>query len=245
VSGVRHQPFATAALEPYGGPPGRLDVADVITAADGAAMAAGLCIAEGGPLVYRVDYDAVVVALDHDLVWEDAEGPQPLAPGDIVWLPEGARNNYWSTGTSRFFYTTWPANWAEIVGWQAGRDIKDLAAQSGPEGDAAGIRTLRRASARFGPAEGGAAIARLLGGRDGISMGAGLIRLDGSGTWTAPCEMALVALEGGLAVAADGRLIDAAEGDLVWLPAGCTLAWTGGGGLAAWVCCPADGLDQA
>src|SRR5690606_37996079 len=72
-------------------------------------------------------------------------------PGDVVWLPNGARNNYWSTSTSRFFYTTWPVNWPDIVGWEAGKDVKDLAAQGGAPGSFDGIVTSRRAEARFAP----------------------------------------------------------------------------------------------
>ncbi len=244
-----HQPIADAPYEPYGGPPGRLDVADVVTTANSSSMAAGLCIAEGGPLVYRVDYDAVVIALDDALVWEDAAGPQALAPGDVVWIAKGAKNSYWSTGTSHFFYTTWPVNWAEIVGWQAGRDVKDLANQGGPEGDLGGIAVHRRAGARFDrfDAESGSlSVAQLLGPGGGISMAAGLARFeDGTLSCTAPCDMALVALEGAFWIEAQGGRVEAAPGDLLWLAEG-TPARCGSSGEAVvgYVCAPADWADR-
>lgn len=219
---ILHQPIATAPFEPYGGPPGRLDVADVVTTANSSSIAAGLCIAEGGPLAYRVDYDAMVVALDSELVWQDAAGPQALAPGDIVWLPEGARNTYWSTGVSRFFYTTWPVNWAEIVGWEAGRDVKDLAAQGGPAGGYEGIVTRRRDDASFQPfpcEKGTMEVAAMFGPSDGVSMAAGLVRLDAAvKTRRVAHDTALVVVEGTAWFdAGDGR-VEAGAGDLLWLP---------------------------
>lgn len=226
-----HQPIADAPFEPYGGPPGRLDVADIVTTANSTSIAAGLCIAEGGPLVYRVDYDAVVIALDDDLVWEDARGPQALRRGDAVWIAEGAKNAYWSTGTSHFFYTTWPVNWAEIVGWQAGRDVKDLANQGGPEGTLEGIMVRRRADAASIPLRGTAGTAQLtplLGAGDRVSMGAGLITIDGALDLTAPCDLALVVLEGTPALAVDGRRIAPDHGDLLWLSQGTRAAIAAG-----------------
>ena len=221
-----HQPLAGAPFEPYGGPPGRLDVADVVTTANSTSIAAGLCVAEGGPLVYRVDYDAVVIALDDKLVWEDACGPQALGPGDIVWLPEGAQNSYWSTATSHFFYTTWPVDWAGIVGWQAGRDVKDLANQSGPRGSFEGIGVYRRAEALFHPfpaASGHVELAPVLGPGSGVSMAAGLIALEAAATTlTLQWDAALVALDDAFWLEAEGRRTQAARGDLFWLPQGTT-----------------------
>jgi len=231
-----HQPLTSAPYEPYGGPPGRLDVADVVTTANSTSIAAGLCIAEGGPLVYRVDYDAVVIALDHDLVWEDARGPQALKPGDIVWLPNGAQNSYWSTATSRFFYTTWPVNWAQIVGWQAGRDVKDLANQGGPQGNFDGIGVHRAADAAFHPipaTTGRIEVAPALGPDSGASMAAGLMRLDAATTTlTLQWDAALVALDDGFWLETSGERTSARRGDLLWLPRG-TTATLGSDGPAA------------
>jgi ethanolamine utilization protein EutQ (cupin superfamily) len=244
-----HQPMADAPFEPYGGPPGRLDVADVVTAANSTTMAAGLCIAQGGPLVYRVDYDAVVIALDDDLVWEDSHGPQALKAGDVVWIAEGARNSYWSTGTSRFFYTTWPVNWAQIVGWEAGRDVKDLANQGGAEGSLSGIAVHRHAGARFdrfAADSGTLELAQLLGPGSGISMAAGLARFgDGALSCTAPCDMALVAIRGDFWIEAEGRGVEAAQGDLLWLAQG-TPAHCGskGNAVVGYVCAPADWANR-
>ncbi|MDA0219470.1 MAG: hypothetical protein O3B22_07780 [Proteobacteria bacterium] len=245
MSRFLHQPLAGAPYEPYGGPPGRLDVADLVTTANSSSIAAGLCIAEGGPLVYRVDYDAVVIALDHDLVWEDASGPQKLTPGDIVWLPNGAQNSYWSTATSHFFYTTWPVNWAQIVGWQAGRDVKDLANQGGPKGSFAGIGVHRAADAVFHPFAadgGGITLAPVLGPDDGVSMAAGLIALESAATTlTLQWDAALVALDDNLRLEVDGIGTTVAAGGLLWLPEG-TTATLGSSGKACvgYVFAPVD-----
>ena len=247
---ILHQPIATAPFEPYGGPPGRLDVADVVTTANSTSIAAGLCIAESGPLVYRVDYDTVVIALDDALVWEDSQGPQALKAGDVVWIAEGAKNSYWSTGTSRFFYTTWPVNWAEIVGWEAGRDVKDLANQGGPEGDLAGIRVVRRAGAAFAPfpcRQGAAALAQLLGPGDGVSMAAGLAELDDAAIpLTLAWDAALVVLDGTVWVEDVGGRVTPEAGDLLWLPEGAsvTLGSTGKARLG-YVCAPVDWAQRA
>ena len=118
---VLHQPAATAPFEAYAGPPGKLDVADIVNQSNSDTMAAGLCYVEGGPFTYRCDYEAFCVALDDNLVWETASGSDDLLAGDIVAIPKGGRAAYAAKAPARFFYATYPVNWPDIVGWTAGR----------------------------------------------------------------------------------------------------------------------------
>jgi quercetin dioxygenase-like cupin family protein len=126
VSAIEIFRLADAPFEAYAGPPGRIDVADVITTANSTTIAAGFVESEGGPFAYRCDYEAVCIPLDDTMTWEAGLGSRATRAGDVIWIPRGGRASYGSTGTARFVYATFPVNWPKIVGWTAGEDIKDL-----------------------------------------------------------------------------------------------------------------------
>ena len=77
-------------------------------------------------------------------------------------------------------------------------------------------------------------------------MAAGLARFgDGALSCTAPCDMALVAIRGDFWIEAEGRGVEAAQGDLLWLAQG-TPAHCGskGNAVVGYVCAPADWANR-
>jgi len=128
VSAIERFHLADAPFEAYAGPLGRIDVADVVTMENSNSIAAGFVETEGGPFAYRCDYEAVCVPLDDTMTWTTGGGARQTVAGDVIWIPKDGQASYAASGTARFVYATYPVNWPEIVGWQAGRDVKDLAA---------------------------------------------------------------------------------------------------------------------
>ena len=223
VKRVLHQPIATARFEAYGGPPGKLDVADIVTQANSETMAAGLCTVEGGPFAYRCDYEALCVALDDNLTWETADGSDALRTGDIVAIPKGGRAAYAATAPSRFFYATFPVNWPEIVGWKAGEDIKDLSAVD-DLGSLDGVMLFRRSDAEYSDSTsiaGRTAMAKTTGPQDGFRLTIGYAAFNKSAIDdTAAIDAVVVPLDDGFWLETEGTRLEGAAGDLFFLPGG-------------------------
>lgn len=73
-----------------------------------------------------------------------------------------------------------------------------------------------------------AAICRLIGPTDSQTMGAGLARFDGvSIEWTVLYDELIVVLEGHFRLRLADRVIDAAPGDVIWVPERTPLAYEG------------------
>lgn len=73
-----------------------------------------------------------------------------------------------------------------------------------------------------------AAICRLIGPTDSQTMGAGLARFDGvSIEWTVLYDELIVVLEGHFRLRLADRVIEAAPGDVIWVPERTPLAYEG------------------
>ncbi|MBN34482.1 MAG: hypothetical protein CMM46_06835 [Rhodospirillaceae bacterium] len=213
--------LSEAPFEPYAGPPGRVDVADVVTVGNSSTIAAGYVETEGGPFAYRCDYEAVCVPLDDAMTWDTGTGEAATKPGDVIWIPNGGRASYRSRGVSRFVYATFPVNWPEIVGWVAGQDIKDFSMLDDiGELDAVG---LARAGSETEPWQSspraeGFQHAILTRPRGGAAMTTLALRTSQATTWSlGPGEGLLVVLEGDVMTrASDDVKQGLGAGDLLW-----------------------------
>ena len=242
-----HQPIADAPFEPYAGPPGRLDVADIVTQENSSSIAAGLCAAEGGAFAYRCDYEALCIALDDNLAWETGDGLHDLAAGDIVWIPNGGTASYVTRGPTRFAYATYPVNWPEIVGWTAGRDIKDLSGTD-DTGSLADVRLYRRADAayhQFFSSSGRIDVAQPAGPQDGLAMAAGFAVFDGAAMdYTVGYDVVVVPLDGAFWLETEGRRLAGEPGDLFWIPKDVPAIYgSDGAATIVYVCWPANWAD--
>jgi ethanolamine utilization protein EutQ (cupin superfamily) len=222
VSGIEVFHLADAPFEAYAGPPGRIDVADVITTANSTTIAAGFVESEGGPFAYRCDYEAVCVPLDDTMTWETGTGSRATKAGDVIWIPHGGRASYRSTGVARFVYATFPVNWPEIVGWNPGEDIKDLSAL-GDVGKLEAVSLIQLADPRMpwmtARRSSGSQFEHAVVTRPGLgaAMTTIFIRTDAATGWNLGAgEGLILMLQGKARFGSEG--MEASAGDLVWKP---------------------------
>jgi len=221
VSAIEIFRLADAPFEAYAGPPGRIDVADVITTANSTTIAAGFVESEGGPFAYRCDYEAVCIPLDDTMTWEAGLGSRATRAGDVIWIPRGGRASYGSTGTARFVYATFPVNWPEIVGWTAGEDIKDLSSNS-DLGELAGVSLSSPTVPGFSWAtarrSNGDTFEHAVVTRPGMgaAMTTMLLKTEAATGWDLAAGEGLVLVLDGVVRFGEG--MTAQSGDLIWKP---------------------------
>jgi ethanolamine utilization protein EutQ len=102
-------------LEPFGeglaSPGTNVRLKDVITAADGAPMAAGYMTLERGEFPWTLDYAEMDVVLEGELVITRGAESVRAGPGDIVFIPKGSKITFGTPSFVRFAYVTYPADW--------------------------------------------------------------------------------------------------------------------------------------
>lgn len=102
-------------LEPFGeglaSPGTNVHLKDVITAADGAPMAAGYMTLERGAFPWTLDYAEMDVVLEGELVITRGTETVRAGPGDIVFVPKGSKITFGTPSFVRFAYVTYPADW--------------------------------------------------------------------------------------------------------------------------------------
>jgi ethanolamine utilization protein EutQ len=108
------------ALEPFAAglaPPGmNVGLKDVITAANGAPMAAGYMSldapAQGrGEFPWTLTYDEIDVVLEGELVITRSREVIRGGPGDLLFIPKGSAITFGTPSFARFVYVAFPANW--------------------------------------------------------------------------------------------------------------------------------------
>jgi ethanolamine utilization protein EutQ len=98
---------------PFPVPPAAMDVRlrDVITAADGAPVAAGLMSLREGSFPWELTYDEVQFVLEGELHLGTEHGTVIGLPGDVLYVPEGTKLTFGTPSWARFLYVTYPAEW--------------------------------------------------------------------------------------------------------------------------------------
>lgn len=101
-------------LDPFPFPvPPHMDVRlrDVVTAADGAPVAAGVMSLREGSFPWELTYDEVQLVLEGELHLGTDEGTVVGLPGDVLYVPKGTRLTFGTPSWARFLYVTYPAEW--------------------------------------------------------------------------------------------------------------------------------------
>jgi ethanolamine utilization protein EutQ len=86
-------------------------IADVITAADGAPIAAGFMAWSQCFFPWTLDYDEIDLVLEGELHIRCNGQTYVGKSGDVFYIPKGSAIEFGTTSTVRFFYVTYPANW--------------------------------------------------------------------------------------------------------------------------------------
>jgi ethanolamine utilization protein EutQ len=98
---------------PFPVPPPAMDVRlrDVVTAADGAPVAAGVMSLREGSFPWELTYDEVQVVLEGELHLGTEHGTVVGLPGDVLYVPKGTKLTFGTPAWARFLYVTYPAEW--------------------------------------------------------------------------------------------------------------------------------------
>lgn len=117
LPGLRHVPGVhTLALAPFPvdlrRPEMDVRLRDVITAADGLPMSAGVMSLRQGSFPWTLDYDEVEYVLEGELHITTAGEVAVGRPGDVIAVPKGSAITFGTPSWAKFLYVTYPADWA-------------------------------------------------------------------------------------------------------------------------------------
>lgn len=96
---------------PGAGADKQVGIADVITAADGAPIAAGFMAWSQCFFPWTLDYDEIDLVLEGELHIRCNGQTFVGKAGDVFYIPKGSAIEFGTTTAVRFFYVTYPANW--------------------------------------------------------------------------------------------------------------------------------------
>ena len=96
---------------PGAGADKEVGIADVITAADGAPIAAGFMAWSKCFFPWTLDYDEIDLVLEGELHIRHNGQTYVGQAGDVLYIPKGSAIEFGTTTAVRFFYVTYPANW--------------------------------------------------------------------------------------------------------------------------------------
>ena len=85
---------------------------DVVTAADGLPLAAGMMSLRQGSFPWTLDYDEVEYVIEGELHITTADKKVVGRPGDVIAVPRGSSITFGTPSWARFLYVTYPADWA-------------------------------------------------------------------------------------------------------------------------------------
>jgi len=96
---------------PGAGADKQVGIADVITSADGAPIAAGFMAWSQCFFPWTLDYDEIDLVLEGELHIRCNGQTYVGKAGDVFYIPKGSAIEFGTTTAVRFFYVTYPANW--------------------------------------------------------------------------------------------------------------------------------------
>ncbi len=107
-SSVTYERFDT------GNPGDGVGIREVITSAASPHMAAGFMTMERTAFAWNLQYEEIDYVIEGTLdIIIDGQTYRGTA-GDVFYLPQGSRIIFSSPDKAKFFYVTYPANWAEL-----------------------------------------------------------------------------------------------------------------------------------
>jgi ethanolamine utilization protein EutQ len=90
-----------------------IGLANVITSRD-ANLAAGFMTFNRSELPWEMNYDEVNYVIEGDYVLTVDNQVFRARPGDVLYIPRGARVVFSAPGFAKVFYAAYPANWDEL-----------------------------------------------------------------------------------------------------------------------------------
>jgi ethanolamine utilization protein EutQ len=87
-------------------------LADVITAQDGAPIAAGFMTLHKGQFPWTLTYDEIEYVIEGELHIITDDGVTVGLPGDVIFIPKNTKIEFATPSWAKFLYVTYPAEWA-------------------------------------------------------------------------------------------------------------------------------------
>ncbi len=97
-------------FEPYGGPPGKAEIARLVGPELSSSMGMGIATFDDCSIEWTILYDEGIVVLEGAFRLWVGDDCYDMAPGDAIWLPEGAPLKYEGQG-AKVFYCLSPVDW--------------------------------------------------------------------------------------------------------------------------------------
>jgi ethanolamine utilization protein EutQ len=85
---------------------------DVVTQQHGSPIAAGLMSFHKGNFPWTLNYDEVDYIIEGELHIGTPQGTVVGKPGDVLYIPKGSSITFGTPSWTKFFYVTYPAEWA-------------------------------------------------------------------------------------------------------------------------------------
>lgn len=106
----------TMALGPFpvdlGRPAMDVRLRDVVGAAEGLPIAAGVMSLREGSFPWDLDYDEVEYVIEGELHISTADQRVVGRPGDVIAVPRGSSITFGTPSWAKFLYVTYPADWS-------------------------------------------------------------------------------------------------------------------------------------
>lgn len=97
-----------------GNPRDRVGIKDLLTTGESPHMAAGFMTMEQCSFPWELNYDEVDYIIEGTLEIEINGVTYRGGPGDVIFIPARSKIRFKCPDRVKFFYVTYPANWAEL-----------------------------------------------------------------------------------------------------------------------------------
>lgn len=113
ASRIEHFRAGEMPFEPYGGPPGKAEIARLVGPHNSASMGAGIATFDDCSIEWTILYDELIVVLEGTFrlrIGGDDPRTIEATPGDVIWLPQNTPLRY-EGDKAKVFYALHPVDW--------------------------------------------------------------------------------------------------------------------------------------
>ncbi|MDX6750385.1 hypothetical protein SH611_11260 [Geminicoccaceae bacterium 1502E] len=113
MTGVRLFKADEMQFAPYGGPPGKAEIARLVGPEISSSMGAGVATFDGCSVEWTILYDELIVVLEGTFrlrIGEEGGELVEARPGDVIWLPADTPLRY-EGEKAKVFYSLAPVDW--------------------------------------------------------------------------------------------------------------------------------------
>ncbi len=115
-SGLRLVRGSSVVCEPFdtGHPGDKVGIRDILGIKESPNMAGGFMTMEQSSFDWTLNYDEIDYVIEGNLEFKVNGKTYRGGPGDVFYIPANTSLTFSAPGRVRFFFVTYPANWAEL-----------------------------------------------------------------------------------------------------------------------------------